>query len=43
LFDTRKEAKIREERLMEQLQKSEEAHNLIIRAIENLSNKIGGK
>ena len=42
LYDTRKESKIREELLMQQISKSEEAHNAIIRAIENLANKLGG-
>ncbi|WP_041274383.1 BhlA/UviB family holin-like peptide [Desulforamulus reducens] len=42
LYDTRKESKIREELLMQQISKSEEAHNAIIRAIEHLANKLGG-
>ena len=40
LYDTRKEAKAREEKLMAQIEKSEEAHAQIIHAIETLSNKI---
>lgn len=40
LYDTRKEAKTREERLMVQIEKSEEAHKEMIKAIDNLSNKI---
>jgi predicted type IV restriction endonuclease len=43
LFDTRKESKTREEILMQQVEKSNEAHNAIIMAIENLANKLGGK
>lgn len=40
LYDTRKEAKAREERLIEQIEKSEEAHAQIINAIQILNNKI---
>jgi len=39
LYDTRKEAKIREEKLMSQIEKSEEQHAQIIKAIEILNNK----
>lgn len=44
LYDTRKESKTREEILMAQIEKSNEAHNAIIMAIENLTNRLlGGK
>lgn len=39
LYDTRKESKAREEKLMAHIEKSEEAHTQIIHAIEILSNK----
>ncbi|WP_066639691.1 BhlA/UviB family holin-like peptide [Desulfolucanica intricata] len=40
LYDSRREAKIREEKLMSQIEKSEEQHAQIIKAIEILNNKI---
>ena len=40
LYDTRKESKVREEKLIAQIEKSEEQHAQIIHAIEILSNKI---
>lgn len=40
LYDTRKESKVREEKLIAQIEKSEEQHAQIIHAIEVMSNKI---
>ncbi|HZK44106.1 MAG TPA: BhlA/UviB family holin-like peptide [Syntrophomonadaceae bacterium] len=43
LFDSRKESKTREEKLMIQIEKSNDAHGQIIMAIENLTNKLEGR
>lgn len=43
LFDSRKESKFREEKLMIQIEKSNDAHSQIIMAIENLTNKLEGR
>lgn len=42
LYDTRKESKTREEILMQQIEKTNDAHGQIILAIEALANKLGG-
>ena len=42
LYDTRQEAKEREEKLMAQLEKSEDAHVAILGAIEKLTSKLDG-
>lgn len=40
LFDTRKEAKVREDKLTAQIEKQNEAQDRIVQAIERLENQI---
>lgn len=42
LYDTRQESKEREERLMTQLEKSEDSHIAILGALEKLTAKLDG-